>query len=75
MSHKLNNAIWMKGLTLECPHHHAARNCPMTELRAKNAVEANQVIDQMDAHDVTEALTQHRACYERRKDHWGDPII
>lgn len=75
MSHKLNNTIWMKGLTLECPHRHAARNCPMTQLRGKNAVEANQEIDQMDEHEVTEALIQHRACYDRRKEHWGDPVI
>ena len=74
MNRKLNNKIWLKGLVMECPHGAPARNCPMTQLRGKRAIEANAAIDEMDDLEVDECLSAHRSCYVHRMQEWGDPV-
>ncbi len=74
MNRRLNNKIWIKGLTMECPHLAAARNCPLTQLRGKSEAEANRAIDEMVDHEVHTILNEHRKCYAHRLKEWGDPL-
>lgn len=74
MNHRLNNKIWIKGLTMECPHKTAARNCPMRQLRGLTEMDANRTIDEMDDREVSTLLSMHRQCYDRRLKEWGDPV-
>lgn len=74
MNRTLNNNIWIKGLTMECPHGTAARNCPLRQLRGKTETDANRTIDEMDEHEISETLMMHRKCYAQRQKQWGDPV-
>ena len=74
MNRELNNKIWIKGLTMECPHGTAARNCPLRQLRGLTEMDANRTIDEMDDREVSECLSEHRKCYAERQYQWGDPV-
>ena len=75
MNRMLNKRIWIKGLTMQCPHGTPARDCPLNGLRSLPLMQANNVINEMSDHQVNSYLKSHRHCYNHRKNDWGDPVV
>ena len=66
MNRALNYKIWIKGLTMECPHGIPVSDCPLNGLRSLPISEANTVINEMTDKQVNAYVKTHRKCYNHR---------
>ena len=57
MSRIQNKRIWIKGLTMECPHGTPTKDCPLNGLRSLPISEANNVINGLPDKQVTDYFT------------------
>ena len=74
-THALNKRVWIKGLTMECPHGTPENDCPLNGLRSLPISEANRVINGLPDKQINDYMKTHRKCYNHRMKAIGNPVL